>query len=72
MKAQIVVPLSLVCALATLANSGLLSLGILNPTGNTKMQEFASFLRQRFAENSLFAGVGSPLYYQAADAEVVL
>jgi len=47
MNAQIVVILSLVCALATLAYSGLLSLGILKlPAGNAKMQEIAQAIQE--------------------------
>ncbi|PKL75302.1 MAG: sodium-translocating pyrophosphatase [Candidatus Melainabacteria bacterium HGW-Melainabacteria-1] len=47
MNGQIVILLALVCAVATLAYSGLLSLGILKlPAGNAKMQEVAAAIQE--------------------------
>lgn len=47
MNAQIVLALSLICAIATLAYSGLLGLGILKlPAGNAKMQEVAQAIQE--------------------------
>ncbi|HEY9842208.1 MAG: sodium-translocating pyrophosphatase [Candidatus Sericytochromatia bacterium] len=68
MNAQIVIILAMVCALATLAYSGLLSLGILKlPAGNEKMQEVATAIQEGAAaylgrQTKTLAIVGAVLF----------